>query len=364
MNGVIGMTRLALATTLNPEQKEYLDVVSSSAASLLAIIDDILDFSKVEARKLTLENVPFDLRGCIGQIIDSLAGKAEEKALRIGYSVAANVPAAVLGDVGRFRQILINLLTNAIKFTHAGGVSTTVSLEEQNEADVTLKICVADTGIGIPKDKHAEIFEPFTQVDGSSTRVFGGTGMGLTVSSQLVALMGGKIWVESEPGAGSRFYFTMVFGVASETNTTAVEPKVQSARPLTILLVEDNLINQKVAKKLLENHGNHVVVANNGLLALDALERMDWQVDAILMDIQMPEMDGITATKEIRRRESINGKRLPIFALTAHALKSDAEQCLAAGMDAHLTKPLQVEKILRILRDVAAGKFAPAGKTN
>jgi PAS domain S-box-containing protein len=220
MNGVIGMTRLALATELNPEQKEYLEVVSSSAASLLAIIDDILDFSKVEAKKLTLEKLAFDVRLCTQQTLDSVAVKAEEKGLKIGCLVADDVPVTLLGDAGRFRQVLVNLLTNAIKFTHVGSVFTTVSLQDRQDSNITLKVCVADTGIGIPQDKHAAIFEAFTQVDGSSTRLFGGTGLGLTVSSQLVGLMDGRIWVESEPGAGSRFYFTAVLGVAREVMAT------------------------------------------------------------------------------------------------------------------------------------------------
>jgi PAS domain S-box-containing protein len=355
MNGVIGMTRLALATELNPEQKEYLEVVSSSAASLLGIIDDILDFSRAETRKLTLAKVAFDPRQCVQQTVESLLAKAEEKALETSCTVDDAVPAMVAGDPARFRQILINLLTNAIKFTHIGRVSVTVTVEDRHDSTVTLKVCVADTGIGIPREKHASIFEAFTQADGSATRVFGGTGLGLTVSSQLVGLMGGRIWVESEPGAGSRFFFTAVFGLASEIVPKAPRATiVQGGERLRILLTEDNLINQKVAKRLLESHGHQVIVANNGREALNALERAQWNIDAVLMDIQMPEMDGIAATKEIRRLEANNGRRLPIFALTAHATKSDEEQCLAAGMDAHLTKPIQTERLLDVLKGVVA----------
>ena len=366
MHGVIGMTRLALATKLNPEQKEYLEVVSSSAASLLSIIDDVLDFSRVEARKLTLEATAFDLRHCIEQTTASLAAKADEKALRFGHSVANDVPAALLGDNGRLRQILVNLLTNAIKFTSSGGVFTTVSLEDQDDSSVTLKFGIADTGIGIPKDKHASIFEAFTQADGSSTRIFGGTGLGLTIASELVNLMGGRIWVESEPGTGSCFYFTAVFGVAHEGKAAKVpeaEPMVYDAKPLRILLVEDNLINQKIARRLLESHGHSVASAGNGREAVKALEREEWNIDAVLMDIQMPELDGIEATKEIRRMESRNGRQhLPIFALTAHTTKRDEEQCLGAGMDAHLTKPIETEKLLGVLRDVSFGKFRVESK--
>jgi PAS domain S-box-containing protein len=358
MNGVIGMTQLALATELNSEQKDYLGTVHSSAASLLAIIDDILDFSKAEERKLTLEKLPFEVRDCVRQISESVRGRAEERGLRIAYTVSEGVPETVVGDAGRFGQILVNLLTNAIKFTAAGSVSMSVSLIGCDAEGVTLEVCVADTGIGIPKEMHAAIFEPFTQVDGSMTRAAGGTGMGLTVSSRLVGLMGGRMWIESELGAGSRFYFSAVFGAAGEVKAAPVP----SVRARSILLVEDNLINQKVAKKMLESLGNQVTVANNGREALEALERMAWKVDAVLMDIQMPEMDGIAATKEIRRLEAMSGRRIPIFALTAHNLKSDEERCLAAGMDLHLTKPLQVDKLLAALHAVDEGQFAAVGQ--
>jgi PAS domain S-box-containing protein len=358
MNGVIGMTRLALATELNPEQKEYLEVVSASASSLLAIIDDILDFSNVETRQLTLEKKPFDPRLCTRQAIGWISAKAAEKGLEIGWSAADDVPTSVIGDAARFRQVLMNLLTNAIKFTNAGSVFVSVSLEDRDDSKITLKVCVADTGIGIPKDRQATIFEAFTQVDASSTRVAGGTGLGLAVSSKLVGLMGGRIWVESELGAGSRFYFTTILDVANDALAAEpVPPLAGTAKPLHILLVEDNVINQRVAKRLLENQSYQVTIAPNGREALKVLEQMKWRVDAVLMDIQMPEMDGIAATKEIRRLESIHGIRLPIFALTAHATKSDEEQCLAAGMDAHFTKPIQPEVLLGALRDVAEGRY-------
>jgi len=372
MNGVIGMTRLALATELNPEQREYLEVVSTSSASLLSIIDDILDFSKFETRILKLEKIAFDSRQCIQQTVASLAGRAEEKALQFECTLANDVPVRLIGDPGRLRQILINLLTNAIKFTLAGRVSTTISVEDQGADSVTLKFCVADTGIGIPKDKHAAIFEAFTQVDSSATRIFGGTGMGLTVAWKLVGLMGGRMWVESAPGAGSRFYFTAPFGVGQTVETPKAEhapptpsvPEITQevtlqSKALRALLVEDNLINQKVAKRLLEKNGCQVHVANNGIEALKALEELEWNVDVVFMDVQMPEMDGIAATKEIRRLEALNGKRLPIFALTAHISEQDEERCLAAGMDKHLTKPIKPEILESVLRKVASGEFRP-----
>ncbi len=352
MNGVIGMTRLALATALDPEQKEYLEVVSSSAASLLSIIDDILDFSNVQTRRLTLETAPFEPRHCVQQTVAALAAKASEKSLDFTYLIDDNVPAAVIGDAARVRQILVNLLTNAIKFTPAGSVHTLLSLIQQNETTATLQFCVADTGIGIPADKHSAIFEAFTQVDSSFTRTFGGTCMGLTVSSRLAELMGGRIWLESEPGQGSQFYFTIACALPVQE-----KPPGAPSQLLRTLLVEDNPINQKVAKKLLEKNGCQVTVANHGREALQSLSDADWNVDVIFMDVQMPVMDGLEATKEIRRLEAANGKHLPIFALTAHISKQDEEQCLAAGMDLHLTKPIQMEPLLAALQSVSSGKF-------
>jgi signal transduction histidine kinase/AmiR/NasT family two-component response regulator len=366
MNGVIGMTRLALGTELNPEQKEYLETVSSAAASLLAIIDDILDFSSVETGQLALENIEFDPRDCVRQAAASVSNKAKEKGLAFECSLAADLPARLVGDPERLRQILIKLLTNAIKFTPSGSVLTTVSLADQTDAGLTLQFCVADTGIGIPEEKHASVFEAFTQVDGSFTRVFGGTGMGLTIASKLIGLMGGRIWLESQPGTGSRFYFTAAFELPERK---AVENKPPSAlahaanlKPLHVLLVEDNQVNQKVAKRLLERNGCKVVTANNGREALEVLDDLRWNIDVIFMDIQMPEMDGIEATRQIRRREGAHGKRTPIFALTAHVGSTDREQCLKAGMDKHLTKPIQIEKIQAALLDVALGKFQPEAK--
>jgi CheY-like chemotaxis protein len=265
-----------------------------------------------------------------------------------------------MGDVARVRQILINLLTNAIKFTPSGSVHTQVSLAQKTDAGVSLQFCVADTGIGIPADKHAAIFEAFTQVDSSFTRTFGGTGMGLTVSSRLAELMGGRVWLESTPGQGSRFYFTITCALPAEEKTAEIVQPASAAQPLQLirtLLVEDNPINQKVAKKLLEKNGCQVAVANNGREALQSLTNAQWNFDVVFMDVQMPVMDGLEATKEIRRIETTNGKHLPVFALTAHISKQDEEQCLAAGMDLHLTKPIKMEPLLAALHDVSSGKF-------
>lgn len=352
MNGVIGMTKLALTTELNPEQREYMEAASSSASALLSIIDEILDFSLMETGKLNLQRLPFDLGNCILETTASLSPRAAKKNLAFGCLIEDNVPVHLVGDSSRLAQILGNLLKNAIEFTSSGSVHTTVSLDDISSSGATVKFCVADTGIGIPADKQATIFEAFTQVDGSSTRRVGGTGLGLALCSRLAHRMGGRIWFESKSGLGSRFYFTAKFGLCEpEDATGSSEPSRflrDSAKPLRALLVEDNLINQKVAKRLLEKNGYEVIVADNGREAVGALEREQWNLDVVLMDIQMPVMDGIEATREIRRIESLNGKRIPIFALTAHISKHDEDRCLSAGMDAFFSKPLRIDALMRI----------------
>jgi signal transduction histidine kinase/CheY-like chemotaxis protein len=364
VNGVIGMTRLALATQPNLEQKEYLEVIEASASALLKIINDVLDFSKVEARKLHLEHVPFDLRQNLQQTLRLFAARAREKGIELRESINAPIPDALVGDPGRLQQILVNLLENALKFTPSGTVTVSIRALEQNASDIKLKFSVADTGMGIPKEKHALIFEAYKQADGSTTRNFGGTGLGLSICSELVALMNGEIWVESEPEKGSCFYFTAVLGVREER----AEPNAQSGpidafsekMPMKVLLVEDNPINQRLALRLLEKRGHHVTVAGNGREALETLERFAWNFDAVLMDIQMPEMDGLEATREIRRLESFGTGHLPIIAVTAHALKRDRERCLGAGMDNYVSKPIDSELLLRLLQDIAPVRPIPA----
>ncbi len=368
MNGIMGMTSLALATKLDPEQKEYLEVVLHSANSLLTIIDDILDFSKIEARKLTLNIVPFDVRDCVRQTIAALSAKAAEKGLPVTCSVDAAVPSPVAGDPERLRQILINLLGNAIKFTAAGKISVSVRVASQEGAGIVLSFQVSDTGQGIPADHRERIFEAFTQVDGSSTRVFGGTGLGLAICSQLVSLMNGRIWVESEAGVGSDFHFTAAFNLVSESDRAMAAPAPAPAgeapnagltaeRPKTtlhILVVEDNLINQRLATRLLEKEGHRVQVAANGREALAALKQTNWEFDVVLMDVQMPEMDGLEATREIRRIEAEGTRHLPVIALTAHAMMRDRERCLDAGMDGHMPKPIQIDLLLSTLQRIEA----------
>jgi PAS domain S-box-containing protein len=497
LNGVIGMTDLTLETRLTPEQRDYLETVKVSADSLLTVINDILDFSKIEAGKIDLEAIEFNLRDSLEAALKTMALRADEKGLELLCEIAPDVPEVVKGDSARLRQVIINLLGNAIKFTSQGEVAVRVSVETRELRDYLLRFTVADTGIGIAPEKCDSIFAPFTQADTSTTRKYGGTGLGLTISARLVAMMGGAIWVESEVGRGSQFHFTVHLEAADaqeikvgiparpellrginvlvvddnqanrrilegmltrwEMTTTAVPsgeealtqmsaalesgqpfglvltdshmpnmdgftliecirrrpefstatimmltsaghrgdaarcqelgvaayllkpirqselreavaralgaPKQEGAIPLItryslqdaqehrsslrVLVVEDNLVNQRLAVRLLEKRGHHVAVAGNGRQALEALEKEHF--DLVLMDLQMPEMDGFEATAAIRKMEGANDHRLPIVALTAHAMKGDREKCLAAGMDGYLSKPIRPQELDAIL---------------
>jgi signal transduction histidine kinase/DNA-binding response OmpR family regulator/HPt (histidine-containing phosphotransfer) domain-containing protein len=501
MNGILGMTELALGTDLTPEQHEYLDMVKVSAESLLAVINDILDFSKIEARKLQLDAVEFGLRDHLGDTLKALALRAEQKGLELNCRIAPYVPDRVVGDPGRLRQVVVNLAGNAIKFTETGEVVVQVTGHQGQEGQqdlgpsgpfgslVDLHFTVADTGIGIPADKQQLVFEAFAQVDSSARRRYGGSGLGLTISAQLVALMGGRLWVESTEGRGSTFHFTARLGLGSATasrparldnlavvvaddnattrsileevlagwrmrplavaggraalaaleearaagepfplaildghmpepdgfavaehirrspelrdtrillltsasraedmarcrelgiDTHLMKPPRQSellaailtalgglwppAEPgrrvgpvrqpprsgqhsLRVLLAEDNAVNQKLVVRLLEKEGHTVVVAGNGREALAALGNEAF--DLVLMDVQMPEMDGLEATARIRQAEQGTGRHLPILAMTAHAMKGDRERCLAAGMDGYIAKPIHVRELLQ-----------------
>ncbi|HEV2497950.1 MAG TPA: response regulator [Terriglobia bacterium] len=495
MNGVIGMTELALDTELSPEARGYLSVVKSSADSLLNIINDILDFSKIEAGKLALDLVDFDLRDTVGEGLRSVSVRADQKGLELALEINPYLPEVLFGDPGRLRQIIVNLVGNAVKFTERGEVVVRAFEDSRDKHRVTIHFTVTDTGIGIPLEKQSAIFQSFTQADGSTTRKYGGTGLGLTISRQLVELMGGQIWVESSVGKGSTFHFTAVFAIGKkdalqapaatesvdlrgvpvlvvddnltnraildkiltrwEMKTTLV-PSAQEAieqleralhentpfnlilldvcmpemdgfdlvkrireypdlenitimmlsssglrgdaircrelhvaayltkpvgqkelhdavvsvlagkkrqeaetslvtrhtlRPLRrprsglcVLLTEDNLVNQKLAVKLLEKQGHTVVVANNGREALAALDKEKF--DLVLMDVQMPVMGGFEATGAIREREKATGAHMPIIAMTAHAMKGDREKCLEAGMDGYVSKPINVQDLL------------------
>jgi len=489
MNAIIGMTELALQTTLTPEQREYLDLAKASGGSLLRVINDILDFSKIEAGRLEVETIPFSLRESMGDTMKTLALEAHRKGLELACEIAPDTPDALLGDPVRLRQIVLNLVGNAIKFTERGEVVMRVQPQSSDDGEVTCYFTVSDTGVGIDKEKHTAIFAPFSQGDTSTTRIYGGTGLGLTVSARLVEMLNGKIWVESEPGKGSIFHFTVRFGLQTATraepsaldfkglralvvedhpvsrriivdtlkrwNVEAHEAEsrkaateflerakrakapcrlvllddtlpgvdsyelaaqirksprlgvqavivlgsglrrdadrldsgvlscvtkpvkqselldavrsafgissrsgarrapaeseaAQKIKPaLEILLVEDNPVNRRLAQHVLEKEGYRVVAADNGAAALKTLERKHF--DLVLMDVQMPRMDGIETTAAIRNREKVTGGYIPIVALTAHAMVGDRERCLKAGMDGYLIKPIQPTMLLEAI---------------
>jgi two-component system, sensor histidine kinase and response regulator len=500
MNGIIGMTELALDTPLSPVQREYLNAIRASSDSLLVLLNDILDFSKIEARMMDLEPIRFGLRDAIAETASFLALEAHRKGLELACRISPDVPDGLVGDIRRLRQVLINLTSNAIKFTERGEVVIDAAAERADGNHVLLHFTVTDTGIGIPRDKQRAIFQAFVQADGSTTRRYGGTGLGLAISYRLVELMGGRIWVESEPGTGSRFHFTARLGLqrTSLRRATPAEPGevrnlpvlivddnatnrrilkeilknwqmrpvdaasgpealrllkrkrgrngsfalalvdanmpgmdgfdlvdrvrkdpalkelkimiltssdrlgdvdrcrglgvqayltkpvkqselldaillAQSSRlaagvapeiitrpvpvaagpPLRILLAEDNPINQKVAVHILEKRGHRVRTAGNGNEVLDALDEEEF--DVVLMDVQMPVLDGFEATARIRAREERTRRRLPVIALTAHALKGDRKRCLEAGMDDYVSKPLNPEELFRTLDRVVRG---------
>ncbi len=361
MNGILGMTDLVLTTPLSAEQRDYLDTARLSAHSLLTILNDVLDFSKIEAGRMDLNPIEFTLRQCIRETAKMLRVGAEEKGLRLECEVAPNVPDNVVGDPDRLRQVLYNILGNAIKFTAKGGVYLSVEQEASQGAGVMLRFTIRDTGIGIPEEKQKLIFEAFRQADGSTTRKYGGTGLGLAISTSLVEMMGGSIEVKSAMGAGSTFSFTARFGLAvvapgaKPVDSVSLKNMLEAAgKPpsLRILLAEDNPVNQRLAMRLLERRGHRVELASSGREAIEWLERKSF--DLILMDLQMPDMDGLEATALIREREKRAGGRTPIVALTAHTMKGDRERCLEAGMDNYINKPIDAAKFLEIVELSAA----------
>ena len=357
MNGVIGMTALVLRSDLTAEQRGYLDIVGSSADSLLVIINDILDFSKMEAGKLSLDPIEFDMPAKIDDIMRLLAPRAQEKKIGLSHSVAANVPARLIGDPGRWRQIVMNLVGNAIKFTEQGEVVVRVELGARHSDGDTLHVSVSDTGIGIPENKQTTIFDSFSQADASTTRKFGGTGLGLTIASQLTRLMGGRIWVKSVPSIGSVFHVEIPFQLTPTDALPAVEilrlAQPEGFRPLRVLLAEDNAVNALLASILLKKAGHQVTHVVTGRKALDALALNEF--DIILMDVQMPDMDGMEATGLIRRAEITTGRHIAIVAFTAHAMAEDRKRFLAAGADGYLTKPFspeQLDDVIESLRSI------------
>ena len=355
MNGVIGMSTALLDTPLNEDQRDVATTIRDSGESLLTIIDDILDFSKIEAGRMDVESHPFDLRACIDSALDLVRPRAIEKGVALVATIADDVPVGIAGDSTRLRQVLLNLLSNALKFTEKGAVT----LEVRRGDDDALRFAVIDTGIGLAPEGIAKLFQRFGQAESSTTRRYGGTGLGLAISRRLAELMGGAMTVESNgPGQGSTFRFTIrapqaMLAPQVETTKAVVDPRIGERHPLRILLAEDNAVNQKLALRLLKQMGYDADLATNGHEAIEAIGRKRY--DVVLMDVQMPEMDGLEATREIVRR----GKERPrIVAMTANAMQGDREACIAAGMDDYVTKPIRVDALVTALLAVAGRREA------
>ncbi|MBS1661391.1 MAG: response regulator, partial [Bacteroidetes bacterium] len=354
MNGVIGMASLLAQTNLTPQQREYNTTIINCGESLLNVINDILDYSKIDSGKMEIEQRNFDLRQCIEEVLGLFYEKAIKAGLRLGYHIDWKVPSHIIGDALRLRQILMNLVSNAVKFTHEGNITVAVHLLETTDSgDVLLSFDVRDTGIGIPEEKIGVLFKSFSQVDSSTTRKYGGTGLGLAISEKLVALMGGAINVRSKVGEGTLFTFSMKakIGEACERSgkgeTVARELMKDGFAeefPLRILIAEDNIINQELIKQILGNLGYEPSTVENGALAVEALKLEDY--DLVLMDVQMPEMDGLEATRKIRKELS---RQPVIVALTANAMQGDKEECLRAGMDDYISKPVKLNELMGLL---------------
>jgi CheY-like chemotaxis protein/two-component sensor histidine kinase len=330
------------------------NTVRESGKLLLAIIDDILDLSKVEAGKLNIELAGLDLPRLLEGTIRIIECRARSKGLDLRLAIAPDTPRSLRGDAMRIRQILLNLVGNAIKFTERGEVSVSVRTQAETEALAEVRIDISDTGIGIPPDALRRLFQPFAQADASISRKYGGTGLGLALSKRLVELMGGKVGVESEPGRGSTFWFTLRLEKSSAVlPDPARRPEVQPAqRPLHVLVAEDNLVNQKVATRFLARLGHSADVVSNGREAVEALEHTGY--DVVLMDCQMPEIDGYQATREIRRREA-DRPHVPIIAMTANAIDGDRQTCIAAGMDDYIAKPVELAVLASVLERWSSG---------
>jgi len=361
MNGIIGMTGLLMQTELTAEQREYLQTVLSSGESLLGVINDILDFSKIEAGKLDLEILDFSLPATLENVRQLLWVKAREKGLQLICRIDPEVPVWLRGDSGRLRQILLNLGGSRVNIKQRGDVVVRACLDREDEHAAVIRFLVEDDGIGISPHRQAHIFTPFTQEDSSTTRKYGGTGLGLTISRQLIALMGGQIGVESAPGSGSKFWFTAVFEKTAElpAQLPNVDPPMVKEEPDgsvsvapvprgRLLIAEDNIVDQKVTLAILKKLGYQADAVSNGKEALAALRKGSY--DLVLMDCQMPEMDGYEAAALIRQPQSgVCNHQIPIIALTAHAMKGDRDKCLAGGMNDYISKPVKITMVAEVL---------------
>ncbi len=360
LNGILGMLELAGQTKLDPEQKELLAIAGESADTLLSVVNDVLDFSKIDAGKMELEKIDIDVAETVAKAARMLQVSARQKGLEIAYHVAAGVPRRLIGDSTRLKQVLINLLGNAIKFTEQGEINVRVETEPRATGEIGLRFSVSDTGIGIPPEKQEGIFHAFSQADNSVTRRFGGTGLGLAICAKIVHLMKGRIWVESQAGKGSTFFFTASFNLVSDENAGAVPANplparnhlpgapssdihYDAARSLSILLAEDNQVNQTLARKMLQKLGHRVEVVQDGRQAVESVKSGSF--DLVFMDGHMPEMDGLAAARAIREWESAGGAHIPIIAMTAMAMQGDKEACIEAGMDAFIPKPIAMKTL-------------------
>jgi signal transduction histidine kinase/CheY-like chemotaxis protein len=365
LNGILGFTGLMASSPLTDAQREYNEAVRSSAESLLVVINDILDFSRIEAGRLSLECTDFSIRKCVEGAVRSIEPLAAGKGLQVVTEVAEEVPDWVRGDSHRLRQVLLNLTGNAVKFTETGRISIRVSLDAAglrpagDSSAAAIRFAVSDTGIGIPKAQQPLIFQPFRQADGSITRRFGGSGLGLSISSRLVEMMNGGMWVESREGVGSTFFFVVSVPRGNATAPAGADapPPDRPQEALSILVAEDNAINQRLIRHLLEARGHRIAIAGDGAAALAAWRLCPY--DLILMDVQMPQMDGLEATRHIRAEERSTGSHVPIVALTANAMKGDSDKCIEAGMDGYISKPIRIEDLDRVLCE-SASSVTPA----
>ncbi|HEX3028571.1 MAG TPA: PocR ligand-binding domain-containing protein [Clostridia bacterium] len=344
MNGIIGMTELALMTVSEDERIEYLGIVKSSARSLLRVLNDILDYSKIESDKVELERQPFDIYKIINEVVDLFSVSAGQKNLKISCEIDNNIPERIIGDSIRLRQILSNIVGNAVKFTAQGEVAIRVGCQKLDDSKIRLHFEVIDTGIGISEENMYKLFQRFSQVDDSYTKRFGGSGLGLAISKKLIEMMGGEIGAESKEHVGSRFYFAIVFEYEDQMhqfNSYRTEDGFLPSQDIAqkrILLVEDDKVSQKVASDFLQKKGLRVTFVEDGI---DAVEQyLTDEFDLILMDINLPNMDGFSATEAIRQSEKASGRHIPIIAMTAYALTGDREKCLKVGMDDYISKPI------------------------
>jgi signal transduction histidine kinase/DNA-binding response OmpR family regulator len=367
MNGILGMTELALDTELTLEQREYLETVKVSGDALLNVINDILDFSKIEARRLDLDPIEFELRDRMGDISKALALRAHAKGLELACHVRADVPDALVGDPGRLRQVIVNLAGNAVKFTERGEVVVQVEVDSRTPEQVCLHFSVRDTGIGIPADKQRLIFEPFTQADGSTTRRYGGTGLGLTISTKLVEMMGGRIWVESEPGKGSTFHFTAHFPLQKGSKVARLPRRPESLHSLPVLVVDDNATNRRILEEMLNHWHLRPTVVEGGpqaLLALRNAAQRGEPFPLVLLDAMMPEMDGFTLAARIKHEPDLAAAT--IMMLSSADRQGDAVRCRELGVARYLTKPIKqselLDAILQLLGTVQINRAERTGR--